>query len=579
MKSIKSIISILLVVAAVSSQAQNDARLMKFVDSLMMPSQRSGLPGSYLLIAKNGKPIVRDAYGLANIELQATAKPEHLFTIASISKQMVAVSILQLASQNKLSLQDDIRKYFPDFNTHGNLITIENLLTHTSGIYSETGATGASGKTLYDLSVSLGVLSEKEFLDYVMQHDLYFEAGTDWGWNSYGYYMAFLIIEKVSGMPFNKYIRKNLFEPAGMTRSFSKVDGNRLGLFGTKDLVSTFYQPDVDGKWIWKDFRRFTPMYFYERYAIVTCMDDLLKWHTALRTEKLLPQQWLEKAWTPFKLKDGRSTNYGYGWIVSYHNGVRVLSHIGIGSNPICVVQVPEKDICIVYTQFYGVFEQTEMIAKKILSLMLNIPSPKAEPDKTPLTDYTGVYQIYRIGLRTTAQLSDIPVYLYVSTRSDTLYIQQTSNEKTWLRRSGKDKFLPAFSDNMQYIFNRDKKGKVVSITGEGTVWTLGPAVENKKVDRKFPMPVVSKPIEKVLLKKYAGVYYYASLDIYRFIETDGEKLYNRFQGRMQELIAVADNRFVIKGNEETIFEFRESEIGIVLAIKGLRVQEFRKVE
>jgi CubicO group peptidase (beta-lactamase class C family) len=574
------IFTICLIVACTTAHGQDDSKLISYVDSLMQPAQRPGMPASYLLVAQNGKTIIRKAYGLANIELETSSKPEHCFTIASISKQMVAVSILQLASQGRLKLDDDIRKYFPDFDTRANVITIEHLLTHTSGIYNETGATGASGKTLFDLSVALGVLSEKEFLEYVRQHDLYFKAGTDWGWNGYGYFMCFFIIEKVSGMPFNEYIRKNLFEPAGMTRSFSKVDGNRLGLFGIKDLVSTYYQPDADGKWIWKDLRRLTPLHFYERYAIVTNMDDLLKWHTALRTNKLLPKEWTEKAWTAFKLKDGRTTNYGYGWVISIHNGVRVLSHIGIGTNPICVVQIPEKDICIIYTQFHGTFEQTELIAKKILSRMLDVSYPKVQATKTSMNDYVGAYQIHRIGLRTTAQLSDVPVYTFVTERADTLFIQQTATEKNWLRPAGKDRFLPSRSDNMYYIFNRDKNGKVNSLTTEGTIWTFGPAVENKKVDIKSPPLIVRKDIDNDLLKKYSGAYYMTALDIYRFIETDGITLFNKFQGRRQELIPIANNKFVVKGVEDTTFEFNPNGAGVlVLTVKALRSQEFRKVE
>ena len=211
---------------------------------------------------------------------------------------------------------------------------------------------------------------------------------------------------------------------------------------------------------------------------------------------------------------------------------------------------------------------------------MLNIPYPASEPTKTSLTDYTGVYQVHRIGLRTSLQLSDVPVYLNVTAKGDTLFVQQTGSEKTWLRSFDKDRFLPARSDNMWYVFNRDKVGKVISVTGEGTIWTLGPRVENKKVDVKLPDPIKPQRLDKDHLHKYVGVYYMASLDIYRFIETDGTKLYNRFQGRMQELLPTSDNRFVLKGVEDTSFEFKPDETGVLrLTIKSLRSQEFRKID
>jgi CubicO group peptidase (beta-lactamase class C family) len=571
-----ALLPLFLVSSTVKSQ---DGQFEKYIDSLMTTANRPGMPGSYLLVAQDGKPLVRKAFGLANIELNVPAKPEHLFTIASISKQMVAVAVLQLAAQNNLNLSDDIRKYFPSYNTHGKLITIENLLTHTSGIYSETGATGASGKTLFDLSVSHGVLSEDEFMNYAMQHPLFFDPGSDWGWNSYGFLMAFFIIEKVSGIPFNDYMRKNVFEPAGMANSFSKVDGNRLGMFGTKNLVNNFYQPDVDGKWTWKDFRRFTPMYFYERYAIATSLDDLMRWDIALREEKLLSKAWIEKAWQPFILKDGRTTHYGYGWSVSQFNGFRLLAHIGIGTNPICTVHVPEKKLYLVYTQFHGTFEQAELIIKKILSRLLPVPYPAATKAKAPLREYVGVYQVHRIGLRSTAQLSDGPVYMNVTTSGDTLFMQQTGAEKTMLRPAGIDRFLPARNENMFYTFVRNKKGEVEGVTASGSLWTFGPDVINRRVDIRWPAPVIPKLVDKTLLQKYCGVYYLTALDIYRFVETDGNKLYLRFQGARQELIAISDTKFVRKGAEDMTFEFKEDpQLGMIMTATALRAVNYRKV-
>jgi D-alanyl-D-alanine carboxypeptidase len=557
-----------------------DVYLEKYIDSLVAAAPGTERPASYVLVAKNGRPLLKKAYGMANMELGVPASPDHLFALASVSKQMIAVAVLQLAREGKLQLTDDIRKYFPRFDTHGQVITIEQLLTHTSGLYSETGATGAKGKTLFDLSISLGLLSEKDFLQYVMQHNLYFTPGTDWGWNGYGYYLAFFIIEKASGMAFNDYMAKNIFQPAGMTKSFSRVTANRLGANGIKKLVSAYYYPDADGKWTWSDWRNLNAFYFYDRYAIVSCLDDLMKWDIALREEKLLPREWLEKAWTPYILKDGRSTHYGLGWSISQYNNMRLLAHIGIGTNPICTVHVPEQNIYIVYTQFYGVYEQSEAIVKKILSRLLSFPDPLPSKAEAPLTDYTGVYNIYRTGLRTTPQLSDVPIYMHITTSGDTLYMQQTGTEKTVLRAAGKDRFLPARSENTWYVFTRDEDGKVNAITTTGTFWTWGPDIQNKKVNVPWPKPVTARMIDPNLLKKYAGTYYLASLDVFRFIETDGTKLYNRFQGNLQELIPVANNKFVRKGVEDMVFTFSTDEQGSqVLTINSLRSVQYRKVD
>jgi D-alanyl-D-alanine carboxypeptidase len=415
--------------------AAQDNSIQRYIDSLMAPLNSSDMPASMLIIAKDGKPIVRKAFGMANLELGTPATPDQLFTLASVNKQMIAVCILQLAQQGKLKLSDDIRQYLPGFNTHGKIITIEQLLNHTSGLYS--GNSPVRGKSFYEYTATTGVLSDKEFLDFTMQSPMFFEPGTDWSWNTWAFHIAFFIVENVSRMPFNEYARKYLFQPAGMTASFSKVDGNRMGFYGIKNLNQSFYFRDFDGKWVWRDMRRLLPYFFYQRYSIVTSLDDLVKWDAALRGGKLLSKEWLEKAWTPGKLRDGRTINYGLGWVISEQDGYKLISHIGIGTNPICAVHVPQEGLYIVYTQFFGAYQEVEDKVKKMLSWLLPLTYPAPSKSGVSLTDYTGVYAVHRNGLDLAAQISDAPMYIYITSSHDTLYLQQTAGEKIVLRPSG----------------------------------------------------------------------------------------------------------------------------------------------
>lgn len=554
--------------------SQDIASVNHFVDSLMATVNRSDMPASLLIIAKDGKPLVRKAFGMASLELAAPATPGHLFTLASVNKQMIAVCILQLAYQGKLRLTDDIRTYLPKFETQGEIITIEQLLNHTSGIFS--GNSPVRGKSFYSYAHGKGLLSDDEFMDYIMKVPLSFKPGTDWTWNTWAFHIAFFIVEKVSGMPFNDYAHKYLFAPAGMTNSFSKVAGNRLGLYGIKDLLSSFYYRDFDGKWIWRDTRRLTPYFSYQRYSVVTCLDDLVKWDAALREGKLLPKEWLEKAWTSGRLKDGSSINYGLGWVVSEQEGYRLLSHIGIGTNPICAVHVPEERLYIVYTQFFGNYEQVELKVKKILSRLLSITYPGPANIEEPLSDYTGVYEVKRTGLDIANQISEVPVYLQVTSNRDTLYLRQTAGERIVLRPAGRDRFLPVGSENTFYIFSRDKGGKVNAIQTRGSFWSYGPEVLNRRVNRSLSRTAITTvEVPVSLLKKYAGLYYMADLDSYVFIKADGGKIYNVAQGLHQELIPVSTNRFVRKNAEDVSYEFGAD----ILVVSGLRKIAYKKVE
>jgi hypothetical protein len=166
-----------------------------------------------------------------------------------------------------------------------------------------------------------------------------------------------------------------------------------------------------------------------------------------------------------------------------------------------------------------------------------------------------------------------------ITTRGDTLYMQQTGAEKTMLRPAGKDKFLPARSENILFIFTRDANRIVDAITSEGTFWTLGQQVKNKRVDVAWPKPVQQRNSSKDLLKQYAGTYYLALTDAYRFFETDGHRMFEQAQGKLQELIPVSENKFVRKGIEDMTFEFNTDKKGkTTLTFKSLRTVDYRKI-
>ena len=119
-----------------NSSGQN---LEKQFDEVLRDQNFENSPGFAILIAKDNQVIYRKAFGFANLELDVKLRPEHIFRIGSITKQFTACAILKLEEEGKLSLQDDITKFIKDYPTHGHTITIEQLLTHTSGIKSYTG--------------------------------------------------------------------------------------------------------------------------------------------------------------------------------------------------------------------------------------------------------------------------------------------------------------------------------------------------------------------------------------------------------------------------------------------------------
>ena len=348
-----------------------------YVDSIMAASYRPNGPGAVIMVARNGTPLYRKAYGLASVELNVPNRPEYLFRIGSVSKQFTAVAMLQLAQAGKVSLTDDIRTYLPDYSTHGRTITIEHLLTHTSGIPSYTEKPGFIKEILMDKS-------KEEIVKFFMDDSLLFEPGSDWSYSNSGYVLAGLVIEKVSGTSLEEYLQKNLFLPAGMIHTaigtYEKVLPGAVT--GYDQAGDSAYRPAAYLSWTWP----------YAAGAIVSSVDDMLKWDEALYTEKLLPRRWLEKAWTSFTLPGGEPTHYGYGWTSCEFRGLPLITHGGGINGFVCdAIRIPSKHLYVVVLSNFTGKDPSDIasrVALRVAGTALAEPAVRAvdsHPEMSPV--------------------------------------------------------------------------------------------------------------------------------------------------------------------------------------------------
>lgn len=183
---------ILFVILNGNAQQTTDSKILIAYDSLLNSLFNPGQPGGTVIVIRKGETIFHKAYGMADLELNVPMQKEMVFRIGSITKQFTAIAILKLAEQGKISLKDDIKKYIPDFSTYGRVITIEHLLTHTSGIKSYTSL------EIFD-SLLRNDLKPFEVIDLFKNEQLEFEPGEKWSYNNSGYFLLGYIIEKISG--------------------------------------------------------------------------------------------------------------------------------------------------------------------------------------------------------------------------------------------------------------------------------------------------------------------------------------------------------------------------------------------
>jgi len=251
-----------------------------------------------------------------------------------MTKQFTAVSILMLMERGQLSLSDPVTKFLPDYPTQGKTITIEHLLTHTSGIQSYTDMLSWRPLMRKDMNLTelIGI-----FKDQPMQ----FAPGERWRYNNSGYILLGAVIEKISGLTYEAFLQKNVFDPLGLKHSF----------YGSASRIiprrASGYGPGVGGAFLNAEFISLTQP--YAAGSLLSSVDDLAAWNSALLAGKLIKRETLELAWTPFNLADGTSTNYGYGWGVSAHEGRRMIEHGGgIPGFTSYGILFPEDKLCVI---------------------------------------------------------------------------------------------------------------------------------------------------------------------------------------------------------------------------------------
>jgi CubicO group peptidase (beta-lactamase class C family) len=273
MKKLISLCLISLVTLSfLNAQSREDKQLIKKLDDLLAQKFNATTPGCAVLIAKKGQVIYQKSYGSANLELNVLLKPEMVFNLASITKQFTAIAILQLEEQHKLSLQDSVQKYIPDFPSKKYSITIENLLTHTSGIKDYLQIQNPQPY------MERWDFSPKELVNAFKDLPLEFEPDTKYKYSNSGYALLGYIIEKISGKDYQTYINENILRPLSLKNTYydnsSTIIPNR---------VSGYYK---DGN-SYKNAEFWSPTIAYAAGGLISNVEDLFNWNRGLLNYKI----------------------------------------------------------------------------------------------------------------------------------------------------------------------------------------------------------------------------------------------------------------------------------------------------
>ena len=306
--------TMLLALAAGIAPARGAADLGRTLDTYMTRLERLGFSGT-VLVAKDGKVLLEKGYGLADRDRKIPMAADSVISIGSITKQFTAAAILKLEMGGKLRVEDTIAKYFPNAPADKAGITLHQLLTHSAGLDSDYGQSD------YE------VVGRDEYVARVFTRPLRTAPGREYNYSNAGYTLLAMIVESVSGQPYERFLRENLFEPAGMRQT-----GYRLATWRDGQVARGY----VDGR----DWGTIVEKLTDEKLqywnlvgngGIHSTAGDMYRWHLALEGEAVLSKAAKVKLFTPYVAEDPEGTShYGYGWaIFTTPRKTRLVAHNG----------------------------------------------------------------------------------------------------------------------------------------------------------------------------------------------------------------------------------------------------------
>jgi CubicO group peptidase (beta-lactamase class C family) len=324
------------------------------IDRHMLQKMEQGFSGA-VLVAKNGKKVIHKGYGWAVRERKLPVSTKTVFDIGSISKPFTATAVMKLEQEGKLNVTDSITEFFDDVPDDKKAITIHHLLTHSAGLGE-----------YHDTKGDFEEMTREEAVQHIFNQKLKFNPGTDYAYSNSGFTLIAVIVEKVSGQPFKRFLEGQIFNPAGMTYT------------GFYRNPSWKKENDVHGYNDRKLGKENSPLTWPEitwallgNGGLVSSAEDLFKFHLSMKSSKVFSQKTKKKSYTGH-VKIGEDAMMGYGWgIRSTEHGKRV-SHGGANDFGFraMFIRYLEEDVVIIITTNAGRVGDIRNLQSEIDSLV-----------------------------------------------------------------------------------------------------------------------------------------------------------------------------------------------------------------
>ena len=306
---------------------------VRAVDSLFAAYTGAAVPGASVIVIRDGRVVVRRAYGMADLERGTPATPETDYRLASVSKQFTAMAVMLLTRDGKLRYDQPIRDFLAELPPAAQGVTVRHLLNHTSGLWDYEALIPASRTEQLSDDDVLALVASKDSLST--------PPGTAYCYSNSGYVLLGMIVARVSGMSYPEFLRTRIFSPLGMQSSVAHVEGVDTvprRAYGYSPRSGSFVQTD----------QSVTSATLGDG-GIYSNVDDLAGWDRALSDATIIDRAALTAATTPPVLTGSVHSEYGFGWFIDTYRGEKRWRHTGETSGfRNAIMRFPERKLTIV---------------------------------------------------------------------------------------------------------------------------------------------------------------------------------------------------------------------------------------
>ncbi len=398
------------------------------IDELLSIYDNSDTPGVAVSVTKDGKTMYQKGFGMANLEYNIPISPTSIFSVASVSKQFTAFSILLLEAEGKLSLDDDIKKYIPELehlNTFGKTITLRNLANHTSGTREQSDLLYLAGVGFVDV-----VTNEDAFKIVTNQKEINFEVGSQYEYCNSAFMLLAKVVERVSGKSFSEFTKEKIFTPLNMKNSFFLDDAEKI-------IKNRVYSYCPFGSGYQKSLLNYS---IVGSTGLCTTVEDLSLWALNFQKGIVGNTAIFDKMQKKSKLNSGEEISYALGQEIKNYKGLEVIFHGGGDAGyRSYLLRIPSQNFTLAIAGNSETFNPLS-IAYKIVDYYLEneLTAPKITEVKETINIKNEILKSYQGNYEVIAGL-----FFTITSNSDTLFVETSdNNQKTELYPISENEFM-----------------------------------------------------------------------------------------------------------------------------------------